>query len=620
MNEFQYMIYMGIVEDISDPLKQGRIKVRVQGVFDNIKKEDIPYASPWRNTSGKQFSLPAVGKLVNVIFQMGDIMQPIYIGSEICNINIQNKLKSLSDDEYKNFVALLMDNRTQIYADDIELVLDYYVTSIRINKSGINLILKNNDQKINLGSADASQSAILGDAFLGWLDEFVQALLLPTSLVGNLGAPVLKPQIDSLLTKYQSLRATKFLSNNVKIVDNTKVKVVEDRTTKTNNATQDKDVTINKTPPFEPASDYNAPQSSSDQTKDVQKDKEELKSSIVDNNKKEIESLAISNIKVDETKYESTSDINSTTDGIGVFVGPSTTGLTTQDYLNGGVVVVEESQFEDISSGVYGDYTGGNLKTQEISGQDNGEETQFETSSITQSTAISETTGTTEILANTKHEGSKKTHRNPSVLDKKLIKKNQDSLETKVKIEKLPTELWGLFICPTKKMKMGSFMTCPIGWRVINGWQTLSTSTWHLHTGIDLGVENNGDILAAATGKIISYVNPKIGEPGYKKGYGVYIVLEHEFVVNGNKLIVTSLYGHNNSLANNISLGKKVEKGQLIAHAGMSGVSTGSHCHFELRNKTSGNIFDPELAIDVEIPTRETQFASKYIDPSSTNA
>ena len=140
MNEFQYMIYMGIVEDISDPLKQGRIKVRVQGVFDNIKKEDIPYASPWRNTSGKQFSLPAVGKLVNVIFQMGDIMQPIYIGSEICNINIQNKLKSLSDDEYKNFDVWEKANPN--YGISIErdyLKRKYTETMTNASKQNINL-------------------------------------------------------------------------------------------------------------------------------------------------------------------------------------------------------------------------------------------------------------------------------------------------------------------------------------------------------------------------------------------------------------------------------------------------------------------------------------------------
>jgi len=126
-------IYMGIVEDVLDPKREGRIKVRVYGVYDKVSKGDIPWSSPWRDLAGKKFSIPSIGKLVNVIFPLADFEAPVYIYSERYNINLQNKLKKLSDDEYKNFVSLLLDNRTQIFADDIKLVLDYYITNININ-------------------------------------------------------------------------------------------------------------------------------------------------------------------------------------------------------------------------------------------------------------------------------------------------------------------------------------------------------------------------------------------------------------------------------------------------------------------------------------------------------
>lgn len=212
-------VFLGVVEEIVDPKRIGRIKIRVQGIFDDIDVDDIPWAHPYKDLAGKTFCVPAVGKLVNVVFPLGNLYSPEYIYAEHYNINLSNKMGTLSDDEYKNFVALLFDHRTQVYSDDSELRMDYMYNNIKIREKGINIHLKDNSQELRLGHDQAEQSAVLGDHFMMWFDEFMTTLLIPTSLTGNLGAAVLKPQIDQVILKYMALRAT-FLSQHVKIVDN----------------------------------------------------------------------------------------------------------------------------------------------------------------------------------------------------------------------------------------------------------------------------------------------------------------------------------------------------------------------------------------------------------------
>lgn len=212
-------IFIGIVEENVDPKRQGRIKVRVQSVFDDLELEYIPWSSPYKDLAGKTFSVPGVGKIVNVIFPEGDLYDPYYIYAEKYNINLYNKLNGLSDTEYKNFIALLFDHRTQIYSDDSELRMDYMYNNIKIKENEINIHLKDNKQELHLGHDYANQSAVLGDHWMKWFDEFMSTLLQPQSLLGNLGAPILKPQLDQVILKYQALRKT-FLSQHVKIVDN----------------------------------------------------------------------------------------------------------------------------------------------------------------------------------------------------------------------------------------------------------------------------------------------------------------------------------------------------------------------------------------------------------------
>jgi len=222
MKNIERKLYMGIVEDNYDPKRKGRIKVRVQSLYNNIDTNDIPFASPFMDIAGKEYKIPAIGKIVNILFLTNDLYDPYYIYSENYNINLQNKLNSLNDDEYVNFVALLFDERTQIHATNNEFTIDHLYNKITINNESINHELKDNTQILNLGDKSAEQDAVLGNNWFNWMDKFVKTLLQPTSLLGNNSAPIIKPQLDALLQEYQAIRHT-FVSNHVKIVDNNKI-------------------------------------------------------------------------------------------------------------------------------------------------------------------------------------------------------------------------------------------------------------------------------------------------------------------------------------------------------------------------------------------------------------
>lgn len=79
--------FVGEIVDNQDPLKLGRVRVRVLELFDS--KERIPDSSiPWAikedtqflGTGSKQFCIPKVGTFVTVYFSKGDIYSPVYCG------------------------------------------------------------------------------------------------------------------------------------------------------------------------------------------------------------------------------------------------------------------------------------------------------------------------------------------------------------------------------------------------------------------------------------------------------------------------------------------------------------------------------------------------------------
>jgi hypothetical protein len=253
--------YVGVVEECQDPQKLGRVKVRVFDVFDDVPVEDIPWANPWKDLAGNGFAVPEKGKVVTVVFENGDENSPEFISSDHYNINLEKKLSSLSNGDYLTMKSLIFDHRTQVYVNEGEgLKLDHKFNMINIKESSINVNLKDNFAKINLGTANSTQRSILGDNFLNWFDDFVQILMGSKGgpFLGNLGAPVVAtPALLGSLQLYQQLKDPKFLSKNVYIVDNENVakldRIAEGQKGDTWQSTvKDNDVTSKEPVPYTP--------------------------------------------------------------------------------------------------------------------------------------------------------------------------------------------------------------------------------------------------------------------------------------------------------------------------------------------------------------------------------
>lgn len=219
----------GVVMYVDDPFKKGRIKVNVPRFFSGLPAEDLPWAYPRQSTDGKSFQIPEIGKVVNVSFPSGDIYHPEYDYAEHFNYNLQTKLESLTDEAYRQFLALSFSAKFQLYKDDVKegLILDYVKSRLNIDTKGnISLDLRDNNSSLFIGSPDASQSAVLGDAFMNWFDKLVQNLLGGNGgpYLGNMGAPVIaNPSMLQVCNEYFAIRPN-FLSVHVKVVDNYSVK------------------------------------------------------------------------------------------------------------------------------------------------------------------------------------------------------------------------------------------------------------------------------------------------------------------------------------------------------------------------------------------------------------
>jgi len=97
-----------------------------------------------------------------------------------------------------------------------------------------------------------------------------------------------------------------------------------------------------------------------------------------------------------------------------------------------------------------------------------------------------------------------------------------------------------------------------------------------MHTGVDWAAPRGTPIYAAGKGVV--------EKVGWESGYGKFIKIGH---TNGYE----TAYGHMSAYARGIQEGEHVRQGQVIGFVGSTGLSTGSHLHFEIR--INGRFVDP---------------------------
>lgn len=120
----------------------------------------------------------------------------------------------------------------------------------------------------------------------------------------------------------------------------------------------------------------------------------------------------------------------------------------------------------------------------------------------------------------------------------------------------------------TKVIWRGDFLQ-PVSGRISSGFgmrhhPILKKS--RMHNGVDIAAPTGTPIRAAGTGRII--------RASYSSGYGNCVIIDH----GGG---VATLYAHCSSIL--VTVGQMVERGDLIAKVGSTGLATGPHLHWEVR-------------------------------------
>ncbi len=91
---------------------------------------------------------------------------------------------------------------------------------------------------------------------------------------------------------------------------------------------------------------------------------------------------------------------------------------------------------------------------------------------------------------------------------------------------------------------------------------------WRPHKGVDYGAPSGTPVMSTADGVVV--------KRKYDGNYGNLVQIRH-----GGKY--KTVYAHLKGFASGIRVGSRVKQGQVIGYVGNTGLSTGSHLHYEFR-------------------------------------
>lgn len=172
--------FLGIVVDIDDPRKEGRAKVRVASLYDEIPVEDIPWAFPKnRGTTfgqagkGGSVSIPKLNSVVAVVFDNGNPYSPEFFSIQELADDIKSELES----EYEGSHIVLFDGDQELKIwFTVGKGLTLSVKGASITLAPDNLVTIKTDNKVvidcpnvelgSTSSAAISEYIIKGETFL----------------------------------------------------------------------------------------------------------------------------------------------------------------------------------------------------------------------------------------------------------------------------------------------------------------------------------------------------------------------------------------------------------------------------------------------------------------------
>lgn len=125
----------------------------------------------------------------------------------------------------------------------------------------------------------------------------------------------------------------------------------------------------------------------------------------------------------------------------------------------------------------------------------------------------------------------------------------------------------GIFAWP---LPQSFTITSPFGYR-----KDPFTGEVTYHSGTDIAAPAGTPILAAAAG-MVTIAN---GTDPWGGSYGYYIKLDHGEGIE-------TLYAHCSAIA--VTVGQRMQQGEVIGYVGSTGNSTGDHLHFEIRTNGKG--------------------------------
>lgn len=172
--------YYGKVIDNDDPKGLGRVKVRVNGYYDNIDESIIPYALP-KNISFNRLDPPPIGSEVQIEFIEGQIMCPVWY---VFNGKNAEEM-GIDQGEYTKSAVLLFKDLVEygnkgkvkvVFTEKDGLVLEYEKddnicqinlrrdNTIYFKNSNFDKVIHLSNESISLGTEDVSdEPAVLGD-------------------------------------------------------------------------------------------------------------------------------------------------------------------------------------------------------------------------------------------------------------------------------------------------------------------------------------------------------------------------------------------------------------------------------------------------------------------------